>query len=129
MKDLNNVEIKLINDLAMAGMPKKLIADKLAVDKKTVLNCLHATFPESEGSCISTRKRSSGAYKGKKQVLATINQYVQDHPFATNKEIMIDCKLPTKFKTTVSRWLKQLGIGCYNARRRTGITPINADRR
>lgn len=129
MKDLSKVEHKLINDLALAKTPKTIIAEKIGCSVKSVYNSLHRTFPADGPSQITTRTRKKGLYKAKAQELDTILNYVLNHPWATNLEIIRDCKLKTKHKWTVSRWLKMLGIGSFIACRRQGITPINANKR
>lgn len=129
MKDLSEVELKLINDLALQGTRKVLIAEKVGCSVRTVFNSLHRSFPVDAPSKITTRTRKKGLYKAKQQVLDTIMEYVLNHPWATNIEIISECNLKTKHKWTVSRWLKVLGIGSYIACRRQGITPINASKR
>ena len=129
MKDLSKVEHKLVNDLALLNTQKVVIADKIGCHRTTVYNSLHRTFPADAPSKISVRSRAQGFYKAKEQVLATILEYVLNHQWATNLEIIKDCRLTTTSKATVSRWLKRLGIGSYIACRRQGITPINASKR
>ena len=129
MKDISKCEHKFINDLALAKTQKVVIADKIGCDVRSVYNSLHRTFPADGPSEIRTRTRKHGFYKAKQQELDTILDYVLQHPWATNQEIIKECKLKTEHAWTVSRWLKKLGIGSYIACRRQGITPINVNKR
>lgn len=129
MKDVSAVEAKFINDMALAKRPKTKISEAIGCSTRTIFNSLHRSFPKDSASKITIRSRKKGNYKATKQILDTIEQFVLHHPYATNREIIQKCLLPTAHKTTVTRWLKQVGIGSYMACRRQGITPINANRR
>lgn len=129
MKDLSAVEHKLINDLALQQTPKVLIAEKIGCHVATVYNSLHRSFPADASSQITTRRRKKEFYNAKEQVLATIHEYVLNHPWATNLDLIRGCSLKTTSKATVSRWLKRMGIGSYIACRQQSITTINANKR
>lgn len=129
MKDLTHSEHKFASDLALLGTAKTVIADKIGCSSKTIYNSLHKTFPDEDAGQTKTRKIRSGFYKAKGQTLQEIEKYVLGHRWATNLEIIKECHLSTTSKWTVSRWLKQLGIGSYVACRRQGITSVNVNKR
>lgn len=129
MKDLVHSEHKFISDLALKGAKKTVIAEKIGCSQRSVYASLHRTFPAEGPSVTSTRKRRTGAYKVDAQTLERVNQFVLNHRWATNKEIIRECGLQTRHKTTVSRWLRKLSIGSFIACRRQGITPINVQKR
>lgn len=130
MADLNTKQIKLINDLAILGTTKTNIASTVHCSVRTVYNKLEDLFPrDNSPGEIKIRKRKLGGYKSNAQIQSNILEYVLNHPFCSNIQIIHDLNLDVKSRATVSNWLKKLGIGSYKACVKPAITPVNRQKR
>lgn len=130
MADLNAKQINVINDLSISNTKKTNIASILHCSRQTVYNHLEKLFPrDNSAGEIKTRVRKIGSYKSNAQTEANILEYVLNHPFCTNREIIVDLNLDVKSEVTISNWLKKIGIGSYKANIKPAITPINKSKR
>ena len=106
MCDLNKKQLKVLNDMAVAGAPPAIIADRMQYSVSTVYLKLEQLFPR-DGSVgqIKSRTRRTGAYKATAQTKALMAECILQHRFATNKDLIGPCRLQTSSEATISRWL------------------------
>lgn len=126
MADLNERQIKMINDLAILGTKKTIIASKSNCATRTVFYHLDKLFPKDNSpGQIKKRTRKLGSYKSNAQIESNLLEYVLNHPFCTNKQIINDLDLDVKSEVTITNWLQKIGIGNYKASLKPAISPNN----
>lgn len=119
MCDLSANDILLIDRLSNAKTPKVTIAEVVHCSVSTVFNKLNDLHPRDGSSGqIKLRSRRKGNYKGDDQLLYEIKKYVLCHRFCTRLDIigyLNKIGIQVKSESSITNWLKQLGIGTYVA--------------
>lgn len=130
MCDLNDKQLKLLNNLAVKNTPKSSIARRLNCSRSTVYLKLNQLFP-SGGTLgrVEKRTRRTGYYKADEQTLALMQDHIVIHRFAMNFDLIGGCRLKMTNEATVSRWLRSIGIGSYAAAKQVAITRVNKTKR
>lgn len=130
MAYLNEEQWKLINDLNVLGTPKTVIAKTVHCCRDSVYYQLEKINPrDGSAGTFKRRERRKGGYKLTEQIKANILEYVLNHKFCTNKEIMVELQLNLKSKQSISNVLKEMGIGSYVAVTKQYISLVNKNKR
>ena len=130
MADLSSGQIRKLEELALAKTTKVRISKVLHVARSTVYRKLDELYPRNgELGVLRTRTRSKGNYKADAQTMHRIRQHVLANRFCTNKDIIQALELQVKSIATISKWLKQMGIGTYVAATNQFLRAENIEKR
>jgi transposase len=127
MSHLTEAESKVINDLNLLGTCKTTISQVLHCSRKTVYN--HLEKHKIRDGSLQKKKRRKVNRKLTEQVKANIFEYVLQHRFCTNKEIIAALGLEIQSKQAISNGLKELGICSYVAVVKQYISNVNRQKR
>lgn len=130
MADLSEGQVRKIDELAIAGAPKPVIAGVIHCSTSTVYRKLDDLHPRDgrQGS-VKLRTRKTGNYHADEQTMYRIRKHVLANRFCINKQIISDLELKVKSIVTISKYLKQMGIGTYIAATNQFLSPENIDKR
>ena len=130
MADLSEGQIRKIDELALKGGKKSRIASALHISRSTVYAKLEMLHPEGDkAGVLKLRTRRTGHYKATAQDLLEIRKFVLANRFCTNREIIKELGLNVKSIVTISKWLKELGIGSYIAATNQFLNAENVEKR
>lgn len=130
MSQLNELQCNFINELNLLNTSKTQIATQLHCNRSTVYYQLEKIKPRDNSiGTFQRRQRKKGGYKVTAQIKTDILQYVLQHRFCTNREIILNLKLEIKSETTISNILKEMGIGSFIAVVKQYLNPTNQNKR